>query len=530
MRDTMIYCTKCNESHLLKKESIVFGKTYTTLECGHTLVGAVSNVARKDYQLEQAQTIDVYVDPRELQDNWVRAYQYQKDGVKWAEEHGIKCLIADEPGLGKTVQALLLLDRNYDKLVPCLIVVPASLTLQWYNFCFKWLSSRNLEAKPVIHVGDGFEIMPDESIVIISNALIGHKVTKNSIMEYGFNCIIADESHHFKSANAQRTKAFTDICLVVNHLILLSGTPLVNNVMEYFTSLNVLAPNHWFDRYHLANLCEVGDKGKILGIRERNREWFFNRIGKYVIRRRKVDHLKDLPSFRRDKTFMSVDDKTYAKTYNMYADLIEEAVRENDFGQVIGILAKIRHITGLVKVRAVYDKVVEMIEGTEGKICIGVHHKSVMERLVTLLTEYANEVGDPSLIPLTMDSSQNVYEKQRTENEFRDSKRIMVASILATAEGRNMQFCNQVIIAEREWNPAKEEQFEQRFWRNGQTMPVTAEYFMIKNTLDEWLDEIVDMKREIVNSGADENIDIDYNLMKLLAGKITSTRLKVAGV
>ena len=147
-----------------------------------------------------------------------------------------------------------------------------------------------------------------------------------------------------------------------------------------------------------------------------------------------------------------------------------------------------------------------------------------------MLTEYANEVGDPSLIPLTMDSSQNVYEKQRTENEFRDSKRIMVASILATAEGRNMQFCNQVIIAEREWNPAKEEQFEQRFWRNGQTMPVTAEYFMIKNTLDEWLDEIVDMKREIVNSGADENIDIDYNLMKLLAGKITSTRLKVAGV
>ena len=526
----MIYCTICNGPQVLKNTSSIFGKTYTTLDCGHMLVGEVSNVARKDYQLEQAQTIDVYVDPRESDDNWLRAYKYQKDGVKFAEENGIRLLIADEPGLGKTVQALLLLDRNYNKLTPCLIIVPASLTLQWYNFCFKWLSSRNLEAKPVIHVGEGFEIMPDESIVIISNALISHKVTKKSILDYGFKCIIADESHHFKSAKAQRTEAFADICLFADHLIFLSGTPLVNNVMEYYTTLSLLAPQHWFDRYALANLCEIGDKGRLLGLKQRNREWFFNRIGKYVIRRRKVDHLLDLPAFRRDKTILNSEDKTYVKTYNMYADLIEAAIIDNDYGQVIGILAKIRHITGLVKVRPVFDKVVEMLEGTEGKICIGVHHESVRIRLMELLTEYAKEVGDDSLIPLSMDSSQNVYEKQRTENEFRDSRRIMVASILATAEGRNMQFCNQVIIAEREWNPAKEEQFEQRFWRNGQTMPVTAEYFMVKNTLDEWLDEIVDMKREIVNSGADESVDIDYNMMKLLANKITSTRLRVAGV
>lgn len=171
-----------------------------------------------------------------------------------------------------------------------------------------------------------------------------------------------------------------------------------------------------------------------------------------------------------------------------------------------------------------------MIEGTEEKICIGIHHQSVCAALVELLTEYANEVGDSSLIPLTMGSNHSVHEKQRIEDEFRGSKRILIASVLATAEGRNMQFCNQVIVAERQWNPAKEEQFEQRFWRNGQTMPVTAEYFMVKNTLDEWLDEIVDMKREVVNSGSDQDIEINYDLMKLLASKITSTRLRVAGV
>jgi hypothetical protein len=214
----------------------------------------------------------------------------------------------------------------------------------------------------------------------------------------------------------------------------------------------------------------------------------------------------------------------------MYADLIEDCITKNDFSQVIGILAKIRHITGLVKIKAVYEKVIELIEGTDGKICIGVHHQSVATRLIDMLTAYANEVGDDSLIPLSMNSSQSVFEKQAVEDKFRNEKRILVASILATAEGRNMQFCNQVIIAEREWNPAKEEQFEQRFWRNGQTLPVTAEYFMVKNTLDEWLDEIVDMKREVVNSGADENIAINYDLMRVLAGRITNTRLRVAGV
>lgn len=527
-----MYCSHCKNDSSVKSTYALFGTNYATLTCGHVekvqALQLTSRVGVAPIDVEKA--IEVILDSRDNAENWMRAYQYQKDGVKWAEQNGINCLIADEPGLGKTVQALLLLDRNFSMLTPCIIIVPASLTLQWYRFCFAWLSARNLDVKPIIHVGEGFEIMPDEKIVIISNALIAHKTTLESIKDYGFKCVIADESHHFKSPTSQRTKAFAEICFHVDHRILLSGTPLVNNVMEYFTTLNVLAPNHWFDRYHLARLCDVAPNRKILGIKEHNREWFFSRISKYVIRRRKQDYLKDLPAFRRDKTFLTTEDKNYVKAYNAYADMIEEAMMENDFGQVIGLLSKIRHITGLAKVRAVYEKIVEMLEGTEGKICIGIHHQSVCTALVEMLTDYANEVGDPNLIPLTMGSSHSVHEKQHIEDQFRDSKRILVASILATAEGRNMQFCNQVIVAERQWNPAKEEQFEQRFWRNGQTMPVTAEYFMVKNTLDEWLDEIVDMKREVVNSGSDQSVEVDYDLMKMLASKITSTRLRVAGV
>lgn len=530
----MLYCTKC-KTELTQVSDVVtiFGKTFTRLSCGHLRPRTINPtlIAEAPIAPITPTIADIEAfDPRDNAPNFQLAYQYQRDGIKWAEEQGINCLIADEPGLGKTVQALLLLDRNFEKLTPCLIVVPASLTLQWYRFCLKWLSSRNLVEKPIIHSGEGLELIPDESIVIISNALIAHPTVLKSIEDYNFKCIIADESHHFKSEDALRTKAFKRICLSADHKILLSGTPLVNNVMEYYSTLSVLKPEHWFDRYHLARLCDVSTRGKLLGLREYHREWFFNRISKYVIRRRKQDFLKDLPAFRRDKLFLNPEDKMYVKTYNVYADEIEEAITNNEYGQVIGILSKIRHITGLVKVRAVYNKAIEMIEGTEGKICIGVHHQSVATRLIELLTEYANEVGDKSLIPLSMNSSQSVFEKQVIEDKFRDSNRILVASILATAEGRNMQFCNQVIIAEREWNPAKEEQFEQRFWRNGQTMPVTAEYFMVKNTLDEWLDEIVDMKREVVNSGIDANIEVDHDLMRVLANKITSTRLRVAGV
>ena len=543
----MHHCAICNLSTNQVSTLNLFNKPMIKLLCGHLIPAPINPTTIEPTQptqpiitpsQAQAQapvslpdtTIILERDERDDAPNFQRAYQYQRDGIKWAEKHGINCLIADEPGLGKTVQALLLLDRNFDKLTPCLIVVPASLTLQWYRFCLTWLSSRNLAEKPIIHSGEGLELIPDERIVIISNALIAHPTTLKSIEDYNFKCIIADESHHFKSEDAMRTKAFKRICLSADHKILLSGTPLVNNVMEYYSTLSVLKPEHWFDRYHLARLCEVSSRGKLLGLREYHREWFFNRIGNYVIRRRKQDFLKDLPPFRRDKCFLNPEDKMYVKTYNVYADEIEEAITKSDYGQVIGILAKIRHITGLVKVRAVYNKVIEMIEGTEGKICIGVHHQSVATRLIELLTDYANEVGDASLIPLSMNSSQTVFEKQAIEDQFKTSRRILVASILATAEGRNMQFCNQVIIAEREWNPAKEEQFEQRFWRNGQTMPVTAEYFMVKNTLDEWLDEIVDMKRQVVNSGIDASIEIDHDLMRHLANRITSTRLRVAGV
>jgi SWI/SNF-related matrix-associated actin-dependent regulator 1 of chromatin subfamily A len=518
----MTHCNSCKKLQSIAETKVVYGKSLHKLACGHLV--PVLNITQATPIIEEPIIEEI------IPDNWRKAYAYQRDGVLWDEANGIRCLIADEPGLGKTVQALLLLDRNYVKLTPTLIIVPAALTLQWYRFCNTWLSSHNLKVKPIMHVGEGFEIMPDENIVIISSALIAHPKTLKSIKEYGFKCIIADESHHFKSEKASRTQAFVEICEAIEHVILLSGTPLVNNVMEYYTTLKVLNNSHWYNRYNLARLCDTDSKGKLLGIREYNRQWFFERISKYVIRRQKKDHLKDLPSFRRDKTFLNSDDKLYVKTYNMYADLIEDCITKNDFSQVIGILAKIRHITGLVKIKAVYEKVIELIEGTDGKICIGVHHQSVATRLIDMLTAYANEVGDDSLIPLSMNSSQSVFEKQAVEDKFRNEKRILVASILATAEGRNMQFCNQVIIAEREWNPAKEEQFEQRFWRNGQTLPVTAEYFMVKNTLDEWLDEIVDMKREVVNSGADENIAINYDLMRVLAGRITNTRLRVAGV
>ena len=105
----------------------------------------------------------------------------------------------------------------------------------------------------------------------------------------------------------------------------------------------------------------------------------------------------------------------------------------------------------------------------------------------------------------------------------------MIASILGCGIGRNLQFCNNVLIGEREWNKSIETQFEDRFHRFGTENKVIIDYCMAAQTIDEMSDEMVKLKGQISGSVLEKNWNIDNDLLVELAEMVVAKRLKYVG-
>ncbi len=549
-----LHCPTCGKQ-LVETKTIPMGKMLMVkLACGHSMIRtltaveikAAANPTRSE-DAASADLIEALIAEENSPENWQKLMPFQREGVEFIERANIRGGIIDDPGLGKTVQAGVILDRNFAQCTPCLITCPPGIVTHWERFLTRWLSPENIDRdKPhktiYVHRGMNLPLPDDYPITIIGNNLLSGEFTMESILENNYKLVIIDECHHFKSDKAARTKSMIEIAANVPHLIAMSGTPIMNCVDEYFPVLHMIKPEHWPTKEFLNRMCERNSRGKAMQLKATARDWFFEQTKNYIIRRRKRDHLKGLPSFTRIPYFLDPEsmDKKRAKmfenTYNYYADLLETALAENDHGNILGLLSTLRRITGEAKAISAADYALDILDSDEDgkeKLIIGVHHKSTAELMGRFMNKLADERNDDTLRPLFMNSSQNAVEKDQVQQKFGEPQhRVLIASILACAEGRDgmQRFCNQMLVVEREWNPEKEKQFEDRLNRFGQESPVTCTQFMMLRTVDEWFHELVELKRNIVNSTVDAAVEVDPNMMREVAQRVVQNRMKIIGV
>jgi len=393
------------------------------------------------------------------------------------------------------------------------------------------------------------------NIHIISNSLIAKPAMLEAILAYRFKTVIADESHSFKNDNSSRTLAFQKICEVIPHKMLLSGTSVMNRTAEYFNTLHAVCPAQWPNKNWLLSYCTYDRRGRALGLANHSREKFFNRTSKYIIRRKKEDVLPDLPEKMVNYEFINLtDNKQFVNSYNKQLDRLEDLIATKSSGQpiqIIAIMSQLRHIVGLAKVRHLMERVHEFVSTTGEKLCIGTHHKMVMSSLADLChyricpeckninfdteapyCEFCSKDwnGSEVHIPITM-SDEDALVKDTRSNLFKDNdtKKLLIASILGCGIGRNLQFCHNVIIGERQWNRATEAQFEDRFHRIGTTEKVRITYVSASETIDEFYDAMVKLKEQISGSTLDTNFESDDQFMKELAEKMVAKRLRYVG-
>ena len=474
--------------------------------------------------------------------------------IEYIRDEECQCIHIDHPDhlymtndfivTHNTIQSLAVLRYNYDEMTPCLMIPEASKVYDWQEEFNDWVGDKfdHPQDSAIIHNSGKFGLCPGFKNHIVPMSLLSKDKVLKSILDYGFKFMIVDESHSFKNVNADRTYALQQIAKVIPHKLFLSGTPVMNNVMEYFVPLNILRPSHFPSKDYLANICEKAPNGRILGIKEYRRPKFFHQISEYIIRRSKKDAGIKLPNFRRNYQSVAIEhNKEFVKKYNDLVDELQKIIDKKRQGVIdptrmndlLGIFARMRHIVGLSKVEPVIQYVEEFLESTDSddKITIGVHHQLVMEYLAKGLKEHN---------PICISDESPEIKMQRIEKFRSNGQRVLIASILGCGQGLNIQFCKNAIIAEREWNPAKEEQFMGRFHRivknpdgtlktefDDAKDSVNIDFLNVKDTIDEFMDRLVELKSHIVGSTLEESNFVSSEFLMELAEMVTSARLKM---
>jgi SNF2 family DNA or RNA helicase len=450
---------------------------------------------------------------------------YQIDAIKFVEASNVRCIIADEQGLGKTIESSGILRLHSDKLLPAVIVCPSTVKLQWM---FELQRICNTETKKFLIqvIQSGKELaMPGFDIYVVTYDMLKKEDLFRMLPENTVKTVIIDECQRIKNHLSDRAKAVQKLAKTTPHIIAMSGTPIKNNAGEYFTVLNLVKPT-LFPHYqkYIDNYCDSYNNGwsqKIGGLKDVER--FHEDTKDIIIRRTKSEVLKDLPSIDRKFHHVELDkklNKVYGKLMQELDDMLYgESSEFEKATNTIAIMSKMRHITGISKVAECVDFVTEFLLSTDRKIVVFTHHQDVMEMLRSQLDDWCKEgdFGKTCVLHSGLDGDA----RTQLVKTFREdpSRRLMIASTLAAGEGLNLQFCSDAVLLERQWNPANEEQVEGRFHRFGQQNNVSVTYMLASGTIDEYFTELVEIKRSIVAATLDKK-EIQWNqqsLMKELA-------------
>lgn len=443
----------------------------------------------------------------------------------------------DDMGLGKTVQGLAVV-RFHAEYSPTLYIVKSALTFQFFKEIIRWLGPGYLGQ--IIKTGKD-SILPGLKSYIISYDLL-RRIDKAKIEKLGIKLVILDECQQIKNPDSTRTQEVRR--LVGNptvKVLPLSGTPWKNRGSELFPVLNIIAPmkfhshqaflDRWVDYFYEGNRKRMG------GIR--NVKAFKEYVADITIRREYNEVMDEYPEINRTKLNFKLDElnqNTYDDATSEFVEWYNQAVIGGVEEQLSGIallgkMAKMRHLSGLMKIPATVGFVEEFLEDTDRKLVVFAHHQDVQKILYDEVVKLCAD--KPEIFVASYHSGLSDEERYEMQTKFNNTTRaIMIASTLACGEGVNLQTCSDAIMHERQWNPQNEEQASPgRFRRIGQKANViNTTYVQGEGTIDEEIEVLIEEKRawfhEVHNKG-EMKVWNENSFAHELASKIAAKHAKM---
>lgn len=430
-------------------------------------------------------------------------YPYQKVGTEFIVASGGRAIIADAPGLGKTIQALAYAKHmNFERTI---VVAPASVKFSWANEVKKWTNLKSIVIDSKTNLS---KIPADVEVWIINYDIL--KKHYDQLSKIRFDCMIGDECQLIKSPTAMRTKAFRSLARHIPHIVLLSGTPLLSRPSELYSLLNIIDQKTWSNwyeyarRYCAAHQTRFGmDTSGASNVSE-----LHSRIKRYFIRRDKSQVLKELPP----KTFIDLPvelDKDHAKKYAQAAEDLAAYLRQYS-GKKPAQIAKsmaaekltrlniLRQLNALGKIDVAIE-LIENIVASGEKVLI---FSSFMEPLDIIQRHF----GDKSVM---ITGRTPVKERGDVVEKFQTDKSVQVflGGIKSAGVGITLTAGSNVIFLDYSWNPADHQQAQDRVHRPGQVATNVMIYQLFAmDTIDEDLKEMLDHKQGIFDQVIDGKV------------------------
>lgn len=452
----------------------------------------------------------------------VEPYEYQREGICFGLEHK-RIIIGDEPGLGKTLQSIGIVDTA--NAYPCLVICPSSLKINWQREFEKFTDKSALVLDNNVRTTWGYLLSMGVHQVAIVNYeslrkffvwdIRGGKQFRLKDVVFNpqiqaFKSIIIDESHRVKDPSAQQTIFTKGLSVGKDWCILLSGTPVVNRPEDLIAQLSIMNRLGEFGgrAKFIADYCtDPKDKTAepAVPLSELSRQLY----NTCMIRREKAKVLPQLPDKTRVDLYIEISND---KEYNLAAEDLAAYLQEYTECTDWEIRRKMR-MEALVRFMTLRSLV------TKGKIAQAVDFIRTFldsgKKLIVFcsLHEIVDELQKifPRAVTVTgRDSSVN---KQASVDAFQNNPNVqlIICSIKAAGVGLTLTAASDVAFIELAWTYADCCQCEDRAHRIGQKDNVTCYYLLGRGTIDHTIYRLIHRKKSIANEimNADDEIPTD---------------------
>lgn len=432
----------------------------------------------------------------------VEPYPYQLEGIAYGLSRK-RIFIGDEPGLGKTLQSIGIVDTA--DAYPCLVICPSSLKINWQREFEKFTDRRALVLDnatrttwPYLmrmkmhHVAIvNYESLRKYFVWDVQGSRNGFRL-KDVVFTPDtqlFRSVIIDESHRVKDASAQQTIFTKGICTGKPYVICLSGTPVVNRPEDLVSQLSIMN-----------RLIEFGGKSKFLadfGTEDSDLALLSSQLyDRCLIRREKAKVLTQLPAKTRSDLYVDISNRP---EYDLAASDLAEYLRqyqectERDIRRKMRIEALVRFMT--LRSIAARGKVKQAIDFVRVFLASG---KPLI--LFCSLHDIVDELKQAFPEAVTVTGRDSMVSKQAAVDSFQQGRsQLIICSIKAAGVGLTLTASSNVAFVELPWTYADCCQCEDRAHRIGQRDNVTCYYLLGRSTIDHALYRIIHRKKSIAN-------------------------------
>lgn len=519
------------------------------------------------------QLVHVVVDP--LLCNVLRPHQ--REGVKFMYEcvtgkrieDAQGCIMADEMGLGKTLQCITLLwtllkqgPEAKPLIDKAIIVAPSSLVKNWYNEINKWLN--NMVNTLAIDGGKKADI--DTQLLRFMKTYGGRCVTPILIISYEtfrlhahvlhqdeVGLLLCDEGHRLKNSENQTYQSLMG--LKAKRRVLLSGTPIQNDLLEYFSLVHfvnqgLLGTAQEFRRKYETPIlrgqnADATDEQRKLA-QERLSE-LVSVVNKCLIRRTAALLSKYLP-LKHELVVCIKMGELQTRLYKNFiqSDSIKKSMEESDNPKNGGRLSALAAITLLKKLcnhpDLIFDKIMEKAEGFEkaaqllpphystkqllpelsGKLmvldCLLASIKTTTNDKIVLVSNYTQTLDlfeklchKRGYNYVRLDGTMSIKKRAKVVDNFNSESSnsfIFMLSSKAGGCGLNLIGANRLVMFDPDWNPANDDQAMARVWRDGQKKPCFVYRFLSTGTIEEKIFQRQAHKKALSSTVVDQEDDV----------------------